>query len=214
MAPSVESKSQLLVEGKNDSAAIRHLMMRHGVDWNSGEPRLPFVRQTDGVERLLGMVGTALKAATENLGLVLDMDADSVNRWEQVKGAFQALGVAVPNTPDLAGTIIPGTRHGQRVGIWLMPDNTSPGKLEHFLAKLVPADDPCWPHAETSATRARELGAAFAEKDFIKAHIHTWLAWQETPGLPFGTALTASVLRHDSPEALAFVAWFNRLFLD
>lgn len=30
--------------------------------------------------------------------------------------------------------------------------------------------------------------------------------------MPFGIALNASILRHDSKEALAFVAWFQRLF--
>jgi hypothetical protein len=100
----------------------------------------------------------------------------------------------------------------QRVGVWLMPDNREPGILEHFLAKLIPDGDGCWPHAEAATARARELGAPLAAKDAMKGILYTWLAWREEPGLPFGTALTARVLRHDSAEALAFVAWFNKLF--
>jgi hypothetical protein len=52
-----------------------------------------------------------------------------------------------------------------------------------------------------------------SERKFPKARIHTWLSWQENPGLPFGTAITAAYLSHDSPEALKFVAWFKKLFL-
>jgi hypothetical protein len=52
----------------------------------------------------------------------------------------------------------------------------------------------------------------FPDKLFIKARIHTWLAWQENPGLPFGTAITARYFGADSQEALKFVNWFNLLF--
>lgn len=45
-------------------------------------------------------------------------------------------------------------------------------------------------------------------------HLHTWLAWQERPGIPFGTALEAQVFRHDTEDALRFISWFNRLFVD
>jgi hypothetical protein len=95
-----------------------------------------------------------------------------------------------------------------------MPDNREPGILEDFLAKLVPEGDTCWLHAQQSTTRARELGAPLAGKDLSKGTIHAWLSWQEQPGLPFGQALTRRVLRHDSPDALDFVAWFRRLFVE
>jgi hypothetical protein len=36
----------------------------------------------------------------------------------------------------------------------------------------------------------------------------------EEPGLPFGTALRAQVFRHNSEDALRFVSWFKRLFVD
>ena len=39
------------------------------------------------------------------------------------------------------GTVVENA--GSRLGIWLLPDNRSPGKLEDFLALLVPPDDRC-----------------------------------------------------------------------
>ena len=41
---------------------------------------------------------------------------------------------------------------------------------------------------------------------------HTWLAWQETAGMPMGQAITARVLRHDCAIALTFVKWLQHLF--
>ncbi|MGH9822270.1 MAG: DUF3226 domain-containing protein [Blastocatellia bacterium] len=47
----------------------------------------------------------------------------------------------------------------------------------------------------------------------MKAHIHTWLAWQEKPGLPLGLAITFRYLNPDAPSAQQLVAWVRRLFL-
>ena len=57
------------------------------------------------------------------------------------------------------------------------------------------------------------MGAKFPKKYFSKAQLHTWLAWQAEPGMPFGTALTAACFASDTPKALDFVNWFKRLFL-
>jgi len=95
-----------------------------------------------------------------------------------------------------------------------MPDNRSPGTLEHFLSQLVPPGNPTWAYAGDVTRAARNLGAPFQEKDHAKSVLHTWLAWQESPGLPFGIALTARLFKTDGPEALRFAAWFRRLFVE
>ena len=46
----------------------------------------------------------------------------------------------------------------------------------------------------------------------LKAVLHAWLAWQQRPGRPYGTAITARYIGHDSPAALRFVEWFQRVF--
>jgi hypothetical protein len=93
-----------------------------------------------------------------------------------------------------------------------MPDNSLPGSLEDFLARLVPPHDACWQRARQAVADARANDCAQSASR-LKHELHTYLAGHpDRPGLPFGTALTAEVLAHDSPEALAFVAWFQRLF--
>ncbi|MEM9538259.1 MAG: DUF3226 domain-containing protein [Cyanobacteria bacterium P01_E01_bin.42] len=45
-----------------------------------------------------------------------------------------------------------------------------------------------------------------------KAFIHTWLAWQEVPGMLMGQATTARVLRKGSEIAPQFHNWLTNLF--
>ena len=95
-----------------------------------------------------------------------------------------------------------------------MPDNSSPGTLENFLGELVPSNHPVWAYASEATTEARQRGAGCLEKDHLKSTLHTWLAWQEEPGLPFGTALRTGVFEAESETARRFVSWFNRLFVE
>ena len=69
------------------------------------------------------------------------------------------------------------------------------------------------PYAEEVAAYAKdELGAGFSANDTDKAVLHTWLAWQEEPGLSYGTAMRARFFGDDSPAAQAFVSWFRTVF--
>jgi hypothetical protein len=174
----------------------------------------PFVQEADGIQKLLDAFPVALKASYERIGIVADADAHLSDRWDQFRNRAISVGLNLPERPEPGGTIVPGLRPSSRVGIWLMPDNSSPGILEDFLSRLVPREDTIWAHAGGVVAEARSLGARCREVDHLKSTLHTWLAWQEDPGLPFGTALRAQVFRHDSEDALRFVAWFRRLFVE
>ncbi|MBP0021911.1 MAG: hypothetical protein J7647_30685 [Cyanobacteria bacterium SBLK] len=50
------------------------------------------------------------------------------------------------------------------------------------------------------------------ENNRPKAFIHTWLAWQEVPGMPMGQAITARVLGNGSEIAPHFHHWLTDLF--
>ena len=94
-----------------------------------------------------------------------------------------------------------------------MPDNQKDGKIEDFLRLLIEDSDPLIGHAEVSTDGARVLGAKFKDADRIKAVIHTWLAWQESPGEPFGRSIAKHFFRHDRRDrAQTFVAWFRQLY--
>ncbi len=210
--PPETSPYRLFVEGPDDKWSVINLLARHGYDWENVGLVRPFVRDVGGINNLLEptLVSAALKSFAR-VGFMLDADLSVLDRWARVRSLLLANDVPLPGKPSQAGAIV-NLIDGRRVGVWMMPDNTNPGTLEHFIGQLIAPADPCRQHAHQATTKARALGAGLSEQDHAKGFVYSWLAWQQTPGLPFGTALTAHVLRHDSAEALAFVAWFRNLF--
>ena len=90
---------------------------------------------------------------------------------------------------------------------WLMPDNRCPTAifLSVFYCRKRYINSFCLQATE----QAKRSGATFTDPDFPKAQLHTWLAWQQEPGCPYGTAMKAHFFRHDAPAAMAFVNWFK-----
>ena len=99
-----------------------------------------------------------------------------------------------------------------RVGIWLMPDNRLPGILEDFLRFLVPDGDGLLAHAGQAIDSIPAGQRRFSDVKAAKARIHTWLAWQEEPGKPFGQAISAHYLNPELPAADIFAGWLQRTF--
>lgn len=214
MPPPETSPYRLLVEGKDDLNSVVHLLKRHNYNWDNASLTRPYIAAHGGVADLLEALPVTAKGSYSRVGVVLDADLSPSDRWEQLRQRMQSVSVALPEAPDPKGTVLAGIRPGTRLGFWLMPDNRSSGTLEGFLADLVPAENMPWLYADEATKEGRRRGAACKEKDHLKSQLHTWLAWQETPGIPFGTALTAQVFRHDSESANKFVDWFRALFVD
>ncbi|HEV7508823.1 MAG TPA: DUF3226 domain-containing protein [Thermoanaerobaculia bacterium] len=212
--PSEESPYRLLVEGPDDQFSVIHLMARHGFDWNDEASIRPLISSEGGIDKLLAATSVSLKGTYVRLGIILDANSDPAHRWAQVRDRARRADLNLPDSPQPEGTIIHGHRPGSRIGFWLMPDNKSLGALEHFLGSLVPSGHPIWIYADEVTTQARKRGASCKEKDHAKSVLHTWLAWQDEPGLPFGIALKAGFFETDNENALRFVSWFNRLFVD
>ena len=212
--PSLKSPYRLMVEGADDKWTIINLLTRHGYDWEDVKRTRPYVEEMGGIDRLLNktVLSTALKTY-DRLALVFDADLPPTNRWHQVCDLLGSLGLSMPAQPASEGTIIQSLRPSSRLGVWMMPDNSQPGRLEEFIEKLIPPGHSVWPHAQSATVRALELGAPLRPMDHIKGALYSWLSWQETPGMPFGTALASHVLRQDSPEALLFVKWFQQCFM-
>ena len=129
-----------------------------------------------------------------------------------MRARLAVAGYAVmPVAPNPEGTIVEQDEH-PKVGIWLMPDNTMPGMLEHFISFLGADQDPLWAIADGCLDEIPANLMHFAPNHRVKAHIHTWLAWQEEPGTPFGSAITKPYLNADAPHAERLIAWVRRLF--
>ena len=212
--------SILRVEGKDDIHALGHLLLRHGIDCRGirvdiKSPDSNGDETTGGRTALLeGMKTEVLSSTDRSVGFILDVDAeeDAEDPWRAVCAQLGGVGLTLPAAIPEEGFVGEASMVQARVGVWLMPDNRRAGALEEFLRGLVDTDDSLLPIAERSTHHAKEEGAHFPVSAMNKAVLHTWLAWQERPGLPYGSAIRAEYFGHDSAVALMFVEWFKRVF--
>jgi hypothetical protein len=92
-----------------------------------------------------------------------------------------------------------------------MPNNQVQGMLEDFCMEMI--DHGGRTVAENAVTEARQAGVtSFVANHLSKEIIHTYLAWQVTPGRPLGQSITAQSLRPQTATAHAFSQWLTRLF--
>ncbi|MEK7794168.1 MAG: DUF3226 domain-containing protein [Candidatus Hydrogenedentota bacterium] len=207
-------RPSLHVEGKDDEHFIRHLLFRHGFDYDKRPLTswYPEIKQVVGIDNLLPELSLQAKVAgNKPVGFVFDANTSMESRWQSVVDRLTPLGFLVPRVPPADGFIGDSADHGTRVGVWVMPDNKSPGSLEDFLRNLIAEADPLIEHAHRSTQGALNLGAAFPQTKLSKATIHAWLAWQEDPGVRYGVAIRNRYFIHDSEIALRFVHWVRRL---
>ena len=204
---------ELYVEGQDDCYAIIELLARHDIvlDRDSGPVIIKNVKNDIGV---LKTMRTAAKASTDRpVAFVLDADRHLVDRWKSVCDHLDNLQLLLPAVMPEDGFVQLSPVNNANIGVWIMPDNrTDAGQLEDLIKTLVPAQDKLLPHAQTSTEKAQNLGATFPAKDFRKALLHAWLAWQEKPGNSYGLAIKAKYFRHDSDAAMKFVKWFRAIF--
>jgi hypothetical protein len=206
--PAKPSKHPIVTEGKNDAYVFYHLFAHHSVP----EGVVDF-RAYDGIERLLEALPNQLRESElERIGIVVDANSKLEDRWRAVCHRLALAGYKnVPSLPVAEGTIIEESLL-PIAGIWLMPNNQLPGMLEDFVGFLVPQGDPLWNRAGECLNGIPAEHRRFYDVNRSKAHIHTWLAWQDEPGTPLGSAITKRYLDADAAHAKLLMDWVRRLF--
>lgn len=205
-----DKNAHLLVEGKNDQHVIWALCKLHQVP----ETFDVLVPEDGGLEAVLADIPIRLKeAGLQALGVVIDADEDIRIRWQSLRTRLQQAGYSLPSRLSPNGfAASPSNR--PRIGVWIMPDNRLPGILENFVTQLIPANDPLRSVAEDTLQSIEQRGLhRYQIPHRPKALIHTWLAWQEAPGMPMGQAITARALQYDAATANRFVNWLQTLFI-
>ena len=196
----------LLVEGPNDKHVVRHLCNFH-----KEVPKF-CILDKEGIEVLLEDIGSEILApGRKAVGIIVDANDDLDARWRSVADRLQEENIEVPRIPKLTGTLIEGTSRIPRIGIWLMPNNTSPGELENFVSEMIPDDDPVWPLSEDYIDGIPEKARKFTEKKILRAKIHAWLATREDPR-QMGAAIRAQDLHVDGTLSTTFASWLRQLF--
>lgn len=210
--PQANTVAQLLVEGKNDQHVVWALCQKHNI------PQVFTVEvpsESGGIDPLLESIPVRLKIARlRALGIVIDADTDLDARWMSVRDRLIQSGYEkIPKILDATGMIL--HEEGKPdIGVWVMPNNSLPGMLEDFLAYLIPENDPLAKTADSVLDDIEQQSIAnYSSVHRPKAFIHTWLAWQETPGQPMGQAITANALQGHADLALVFVSWLHKLFV-
>ena len=200
----------LLVEGQDDKHVVRHLCIRTGLQQD-----FCIKEKANDVELLKSIRAEGKASGRTVLGIVLDADDDPDARWHAVTTRLRTLGQDgyinpsdVPTKPVPSGTIIEGKI---RIGVWLMPDNSSRGELENFIEKMIPSSDPVWPQSQKYVDDIRETHRAFKPKKTLRAKVHAWLATREDPRR-MGLAIKARDLDTTEPNSTTFVDWLRTLF--
>ena len=195
----------LLVEGPDDKHVAIHLSRSFS--------DMPNFRVIDkgGIDQLLPSIPLEIRAEGRvAVGILVDANDDLQSRWQAVTDRLRSAGIRPPATPVPGGTII-DVDGKPRVGVWLMPDNESPGELEDFIARMIPPGDPVWPLSEAYIDDIPEEFRRFAQGKIPRAKVHAWLAARERPR-PMGSAIAAGDLDTNAANSLGFLEWLRKLF--
>ena len=92
-----------------------------------------------------------------------------------------------------------------------MPDNSSAGELENFVAQMMPDGDQVWPLSQAYINDIPVQHRKFGDAKIDKSQVHAWLAARKHPGL-MGKAVSEGDLATDGKLCKKFLAWLNRLF--
>ena len=148
----------------------------------------------------------------EALGVVVDANGDAATRWNELRERCESEFADLPNQIPAEGLEVLHSG-GPRFGVWIMPDNRFRGMLEDWLVGLIPdASRPLYKLAQNCVSNSKNKGAPFKEVHRTKAEIHTWLAWQDEPGLRLYDAVKHRILDPTRRESEPFVNWFRSHF--
>lgn len=214
-------KQKLIVEGK-DAVVLSNILKKRGLPAPKGysnpdKYKNEFVKEAGGFSKVELAVEIALKLPDiSNIGIIVDANAKGAQpRFESLLEKIETiLGENCLNNSTLTDSGFKwAVNDNLTIGIWIMPNNSSVGYLEHFVSDLIAPENKTFLFCKE---KINEL----SEKDFCnftdvkkqKAILHTYLAWQKSPGLPMGTAVDAGYINPNSPNADSFQTWFENTF--
>lgn len=174
----------------------------------------------DGIEHLLENFRLRLKTSKNNrtIGVVVDADLNIDSRWASILKILKDTDCYDSDELKLSAegmVFSPKESIYTKVGLWMMPDNSSKGMLEDFAMSLARPNDSLLQEAEEELQRIEAKGIqGYKPSQRSKAKVHTYISWQSHPGLPLGAAITARVLDPEATSAKVFIQWLKELFAD
>jgi hypothetical protein len=205
----------LLVEGKGEQYSIPELMDIYTVWGDKPKDWVVQIKEMNGIETILkgGVISAESKTpGLRALGVIVDADNRFEARWAQLKKLCREIADSIPEELPPQG-MIHVTPKGLRIGAWIMPDNSSHGMMETFLARLLPPEcAPIWRLAKAACEEVSKHKHSHNAVHRDKAEIHTYLAWIEPPGQTLPEAIISRAINAKLPLAQQFVSWVIDLF--
>ena len=211
---------RLLVEG-SDAIALANIFIKRKIPAPKGYKNVnkfktQFVKSANGYDKIKTVLKEELQSS--NVGRIgIIVDANEVGPEARLKSLLNfieiELNTKIENTKlDSKGFYVQ-LPNNLSIGIWIMPNNKNNGYLEHFLSELITEQNQTLAFANATLNQLSEKEfCLFSKVKKQKALVHTYLAWQKTPGLPFGSAIQSGFLDASSPSADVFVDWFQKTF--
>lgn len=206
MTTANSSLHKLLVEGVDDKHVVLHLRHRNKIESEFE------ICDEGSVEQLLDAIEEETLSPKKTVGIMVDANDDLDARWQAIQDRLRKNNITPPAKPNRSGTIIEGVpRRHPRIGIWLMPDNKSPGELKDFIIKMIPCGDSVWPRSKAYINGIPEEERKFTKGKILRAKVHAWLATRREPR-KMGLAITAKDLDIDGATCEDFLGWLRKLF--
>lgn len=204
---------KLLVEGNEDL----HVILAF---WNNAQlPEVFDIIDCHSITKLLDNLKLRLTTPQNNerIGIVVDADEDISARWDAIKNRLDSTGMYNCKNLELPGdglVLAAENPDYPTIGVWVMPNNKLPGMLEDFVATLAEPNDPLMVRADEVLDQLeKEKIQKYRSVHRAKAKIHSYLAWQDEPGKPMGTSITAHVLNPECLSGQLFLDWLKKIFL-
>lgn len=142
------------------------------------------------------------------VGLIVDRDDHTNDKWPAVSAILRDLGAEPGGDPDRAGAIVAG-----QYGIWMWPDNLSHGDLETFVDGIIP-QAPILTYATEVCRIAKDDHAAeYEHRHARKAALKVRSVWCDASAAGGYGHLVRNLPLTPTPACDAFIAWFRTLFL-
>ena len=208
----MKKPNKLFVEGKNDKHVVSALCNYYNIPENFD------IIPCDSIDQVFNHLKLALMDPTKNpkIGIIVDADQSIENRFKTFQSHISQTNFYDMGTLNLkeSGLIMfPKEKGNPVVGAWFMPDNKLNGMLEDFVMSFEGTDNTLMKEADSVLNTIEQKGIQkYKDIHRSKAKVHTYLAWQEVPGMPMGQAITTHVLNPNSSKAKIFVDWLSNLF--
>lgn len=208
----------LLVEGQDDLHVVLNLYQYvEGADPNF------WIEDKQGISNLLLDIPNQVRRRDLRvLGVIIDADKEQINKWTELRAKLNGItGIRAPQRLNKEGLIIKGAPDGvrrrPRIGVWMMPNNQSPGELEDFIDQMIPSDNPSRKLAKSyidcilKEVPSRKDKGRLKQGKALRAEVHAWLATRERPR-HLGAAIGAEYLDTDVEISVRFMNWLRQLF--